>query len=103
MAMIKVKQHDVFKRWIKTVKDPKAKSSILSRVKRLAFGLLGDVKPVGGGLSELRIDTGKGYRVYFMRQGDELIIVLCGSQKKDQQKQIEMAKTLYKEWRTDNE
>ncbi|WP_263079859.1 type II toxin-antitoxin system RelE/ParE family toxin [Endozoicomonas sp. Mp262] len=101
--MIEVKQHDAFKQWIKTVKDPKAKSSILSRIKRLAFGLFGDVKPVGGRLSELRVDTGKGYRVYFTQQGDELVIVLCGSQKKDQQKQIELAKALYKEWRSENE
>jgi putative addiction module killer protein len=73
----------------------------------LEFGLFGDVKPVGGGLSELRIDIGKGYRVYFVRQGTELIIVFCGSQKKDQQKQIELAKALYKalykEWKANNE
>ena len=101
--MIMIKQHDTFRQWLKAVKDPKAKSLILSRIKRMAFGLFGDVKPVGGGFSELRIDTGKGYRVYFMRQGDELIILLCGSQKKNQQKQIELAKTLYKEWRNENE
>ena len=100
--MITVKQHDVFKKWLKSLRDPKAKSSIVSRVGRLKFGLFGDVKPVGGGLSELRIDIGKGYRVYLARQGSELIIVFCGSQKKDQQKQIELAKVLYKEWRTDN-
>ena len=101
--MITVKQHDVFRKWLKALKDPKAKSSILSRVKRLEFGLFGDVKPVGGGLSELRIDAGKGYRVYFVRQGSELIIVFCGSQKKDQQKQIDLAKALYKDWRASNE
>ena len=100
--MIKVKQHDVFRKWLKQVKDQKAKSAILSRLRRLEFGLLGDVKPVGGGFSELRVDSGKGYRVYLKRQGEELIIVFCGSQKKDQQKQIELAKALYEKWRVNN-
>ncbi|MFK0573799.1 type II toxin-antitoxin system RelE/ParE family toxin [Endozoicomonas sp.] len=79
-------------------------SSDLIPVRRFEFGLFGsDVKPVGEGLSELRVDVGKGYRVYFKRRGEELIIVFCGSQKKDQQKQIELARALYKEWRKANE
>ena len=99
-----MKQHEAFGKWLKTVRDQKAKAAILSRLKRLEFGLFGgDVKPVGDGLSELRIDIGQGYRIYYKQQGDELIIVFCGSQKKDQQKQIEQAKVLYKEWRKSNE
>lgn len=101
--MIKVKKHEAFDKWLVKVKDPKAKAAILSRVRRLEFGLFGDVKPVGDGMSELRIDTGKGYRVYFKQKGDVLIIVFCGSQKKDQQSQIKIAKDLSKKWESQNE
>ena len=102
--MIEIIQHNAFKEWLNKVKDHKARYAIATRLDRLAFGLFGgDVKPVGEGLSELRIDVGKGYRVYFKKQGNKLIVVFCGSQKKDQQKQIEKAKELAREWRKDNE
>ena len=72
---------------------------IASRLDRLAFGNAGDVKPVGHGISELRIDYGPGYRLYFLRRGDEIIILLCGGDKSSQQKDIKTAKLLAEEWR----
>jgi len=101
--MIEILRHKEFDKWLKGIKDSRAKASVTSRIDRLAFGLFGDVKPIGNGLSELRISIGKGYRVYFKQRGNKLIIVLCGSQKNDQKQQIEKAKELFKEWEKDNE
>lgn len=71
----------------------------MARIVRLADGNPGDVKPVGEGLSEMRIDHGPGYRVYFVRRGSVLVIVLCGGDKSTQARDIEMAKALAKEWK----
>ena len=81
------------------LKDERARALIASRLDRLAFGNAGDVKPVGHGISELRIDYGPGYRLYFLRRGDEIIILLCGGDKSSQQKDIKTAKLLAEEWR----
>ena len=78
------------------LRDPVARRRILQRVARLELGLLGDVKIVGGGISELRVDHGPGYRVYFMRRGGELIVLLCGGDKSTQSKDIARAKSLAK-------
>jgi putative addiction module killer protein len=67
-------------------------------MKRLAFGNPGDVKPVGQGISELRIDRGPGYRIYFQRRGDTIVILLCGGDKSTQARDIATAKRLSKEW-----
>jgi putative addiction module killer protein len=69
---------------------------------RLAFGHAGDVKPVGKGVSELRIDHGPGYRVYFVRRGNTVVILLCGGDKSTQDKDIETAKRLAKQWSEDS-
>jgi putative addiction module killer protein len=74
--------------------DATAKARIAVRVRRLAFGNPGDVKPIGGGLSELPIHHGPGYRVYFVRRGETLIVLLCGGDKRTQRRDIETAKTL---------
>ena len=71
-----------------------------SRLDRLAFGHAGDAKPVGDGISELRIHHGPGYRIYIKQQGDEIIILLCGGDKSTQNKDIRAAKRLAKEWST---
>jgi putative addiction module killer protein len=78
---------------------PRARAAIAARIFRLANGLAGDVTPVGQGVSELRIHYGPGYRVYFRQQGQELIILLCGGDKGSQNRDIEKAKQLAKEWR----
>ena len=78
------------------LRDPVARRRILQRVARLELGLLGDVKIVGSGMSELRVDHGPGYRVCFMRRGGELIVLLCGGDKSTQSKDIARAKSLAK-------
>ena len=71
---------------------------IASRLDRLAFGNPGDVKPVGHGISELRIDYGLGYRVYFQKRGSTIIVLLCGGDKRTQDRDIKTAKRLAAEW-----
>lgn len=71
---------------------------IASRLDRLAFGLAGDAEPVGQGVSELRIHHGPGYRIYFRKRGNTIIVLLCGGDKSTQVKDIKMAKRLAEEW-----
>lgn len=80
-----------FADWIDALRDLRARARIQARVERLAAGNPGDVKPVGQGVSELRIDYGPGYRVYYTRQGGQLIILLAGGTKKTQSKDIKAA------------
>jgi putative addiction module killer protein len=101
--MIEFKQTETFRKWRARLKDERARALIASRLDRLAFGNAGDVKPVGQGISELRIDYGPGYRVYFLRRGKEIVILLCGGDKSTQAKDIETAKRLSKEWSDDDE
>jgi putative addiction module killer protein len=97
--VIEFKQTETFRKWRTRLKDERARATIASRLDRLAFGNAGDVKPVGQGISELRIDYGSGYRVYFLRRGDEIIILLCGGDKSSQENDIKTAKRLAEEWR----
>lgn len=92
-----VQRTQVFSDWLASLKDAQARGSIAARVQRLTRGLTGDVEPVGNGISELRIHVGKGYRVYYKQQGQEVIILLCGGNKKTQPKDIALAKELAKE------
>lgn len=96
--MIEIKQTETFRNWERRLKDARAKAIIAARIFRLANGLAGDVKPVGGGISELRVDYGPGYRVYYMQRGAELIVLLCGGDKGTQQSDIKKAKRLASEW-----
>ena len=98
--MVEMVRSSTFDRWLGGLKDRRAVGRIAARLDRLALGNPGDVKPVGGGVSEMRIDYGPGYRVYFMRRGDVLIVLLCGGDKSSQPRDIERAKTLAKGWRT---
>ena len=95
--MIEVRQTAVFRAWLDGLRDRKARARILARIRRLSAGNPGDVKPVGSGVSELRIDYGPGYRVYFVRRGDMLIILLCGGDKSTQDHDIERAKAIARE------
>lgn len=95
--MLKVSQTEDFSRWLKGLRDAVAKAKILVRVERLADGNPGDVAPVGEGISELRIHYGGGYRVYFVRRGEELVVLLCGGDKSSQPSDIMRAKKLAKE------
>jgi putative addiction module killer protein len=95
--VVEIRETETFSRWLTTLRDAEAKARIAARVRRLAFGNPGDVKPVGDGVSELRIHYGPGYRVYFVQRGAVLVVLLCGGDKKTQQKDIEIAKQLAKE------
>ncbi len=86
----------VFDQWSARIKDKKAAFAIANRLDRAANGNFGDVKSLGDGVSEMRIFVGQGYRLYFTRQGGELIILLCGGDKSSQQRDIKTAKELVK-------
>jgi len=98
--MIDVQQTDTFKTWLDGLRDDRAAARIAIRIARLRSGLMGDVKPIGDGLSELRIDTGPGYRVYLAQRGRVLVVLLCGGDKRTQQRDIRLAKELAAQWRT---
>ncbi len=92
--MIEIRKTAVFARWMAGLRDHRARAKIAARIDRLAFGNPGDVAPVGGGVSELRIHEGAGYRVYFVRRGETIMVLLCGGDKDTQAKDIAKAKTL---------
>jgi putative addiction module killer protein len=96
-----IKQTATFQAWERKLKDKRAKAAIAARIFRVANGLMGDVSPVGQGVSELRIHYGPGYRVYFQQRGDELVILLCGGDKSTQSRDIETAKDLANDWSDD--
>ena len=92
--MIETQQTEVFSNWLSSLRDLAGKARILVRIDRLRFGLAGDSKSVGGSVSELRIDQGPGYRVYYAWRGRELIILLAGGDKGTQARDILRAKKL---------
>lgn len=92
--MIEIRQTAEYESWFEKLRDLQAKARILARIRRLSLGNLGDVKPVGEGVSELRITYGPGYRVYMKQQGDVLVILLVGGDKSSQKRDIERAKEL---------
>ena len=89
--MIEIRKTNVFARWLDGLRDMQARARILVRLERLASGNPGDVKPVGEGVSELRVNYGPGYRVYFKRQGLEVVILLAGGDKDSQTTDIKTA------------
>jgi putative addiction module killer protein len=88
-----------FGRWLGNLRDTAAKARIEARIRRLSLGNPGDVKPVGEGVSEMRIDHGPGYRVYFKRRGAWVAILLCGGDKSTQARDIATAKALAAQWK----
>jgi len=95
--VIEVRRTDVFESWLAGLRDLEARARITIRIRRLSLGNFGDSKPLGEGVSELRIHHGPGYRIYFVRRGKELVILLCGGDKSDQSRDIARAKKLAKE------
>ena len=95
--MIEVRQTRRFATWLAGLRDDRARARILKRLDRAQAGNLGDVAPVGEGVSEMRIFYGPGYRVYFVQRGSELIVLLCGGDKSTQAADIEEAKALARE------
>lgn len=99
--MVEVRQTVVFARWLDRLKDRRGRARILVRLDRLKLGNPGDVQPVLAGVSELRIDHGPGYRVYFVQCGAVLVILLCGGDKSTQSRDIARAKRMAEELNDD--
>jgi len=89
--MIEIRKTDTFAKWIDGLRDIRARARILVRIERLSLGNPGDVKPVGEGVSEMRIDYGPGYRVYFKKIGQTVVVLLAGGDKRTQAKDIKSA------------
>jgi putative addiction module killer protein len=89
--MIEIRKTDTFSKWIDGLRDIRARARILVRIERLSLGNPGDVKPVGEGVSEMRIDYGPGYRVYIKKIGQTVVVLLAGGDKRTQAKDIKSA------------
>ena len=100
---VEVLQTDFFANWLRKLRDAQARARIQIRIRRLSLGNFGDIKPIGEGVSELRIDYGPGYRVYLRQKGKQLVLLLVGGDKKTQQADIAKAKALAKEWNDGSE
>jgi putative addiction module killer protein len=97
--MMEIRETAEFSNWLRALRDQRGKAKILVRIDRLARGNPGDVEPVGEGVSELRIDYGPGYRIYFVKRGVALVLLLCGGDKRTQVKDIARAKRLATDYR----
>jgi putative addiction module killer protein len=95
--MVEIRQTEIYSRWFNSLRDRQARARIDIHIRRLSIGNPGDVKPVGKGVSELRIDYGPGYRVYFIQRGDTLIVLLAGGDKRTQNRDIKKALDLAQE------
>lgn len=95
--MVEVRKTQAFAKWLDGLRDTRARAKILVRLRRLSLGNFGDWKPVGEGVSELRIDYGPGYRIYLTRRGKAVIILLAGGTKKSQNRDITRAISLAQE------
>ena len=100
-APVEVRQTPEYAAWVKGLRDIRARARINARVRRLSLGNFGDVKTVGGGVSELRIDYGPGYRVYLIQRGAALVILLAGGDKSRQSADIARAREVAMRWETD--
>ena len=89
--MIEIRQIEIYARWFRRLRDRQARVRVDNRIRRLSLGNPGDVRPIGEGVSEIRIDYGPGYRVYFVRRGEELIVLLAGGDKDSQERDIRRA------------
>ncbi len=94
--MLQILQSESYADWFKRLRDDGAKTRTMLRIRRLSLGLFGDAKAVGAGVSELRLDYGPGYRVYFIRKGESVIILLAGGDKRSQVRDIQRAIALAK-------
>ena len=100
--MIEFRQTAAFRDWLAELRDEVAVKAIRRRLARLQVGLFGDAKAVGGLVHELRIDHGPGYRVYFAKRGEQVILLLCGGDKGDQARDLARARALAKAWKDED-
>ena len=96
--MIEVVESATFKRWIQRLRDRRAVARINARLRNVTFGHIGDAKSVGGGIFEMRIHYGPGYRLYYIREETRVVVLLCGGQKGTQTRDIERARRLAEDW-----
>jgi len=96
--VFEVRQTKQFREWLDGLRDLVAVKAVKRRIARVQIGLFGDAKRIGGGVHELRVDHGPGYRVYFARRGERLILLLCGGDKDSQARDIANAQALADEW-----
>ncbi len=97
--MIEIIESGAFRRWVDNLQDPRAIARIDARLRRVSMGNIGDNRSVGDGVFEMRIHYGPGYRLYFIREGMTVVVLLCGGDKGSQESDIARAKRLAKEWR----
>jgi len=97
--VVQVRQTEAYAKWFAGLRDRVARARIDIRIRRLSLGNSGDAKPVGGGVSELRVDHGPGYRVYFIQHGEVVIVLLAGGNKSTQENDIRRAKSLAKDFK----
>ena len=95
--MVEVRQTETYARWFGSLRDRQARARIDVRIRRLSLGNPGDVRPIGEGVSELRIDYGPGYRVYFVQTGQTVVVLLAGGDKRTQDRDVELALELARE------
>jgi putative addiction module killer protein len=95
---VEITQSGEYRPWFDSLRDVRAQARILARIRRLSLGNLGDAKSIGGGISELRIDYGPGYRVYIARHGDELVLLAYGGDKSRQKSDIARARQIAAAW-----
>ncbi|MGV3550069.1 type II toxin-antitoxin system RelE/ParE family toxin [Rhizobium sp.] len=93
---------EVYEAWFKKLRDEIARAAVVARLARIEAGNFGDARPVGNGISELRIHYGPGYRIYFQKRGNRIILLLCAGDKSSQQRDVERAKTIANEWTDDD-
>lgn len=96
-SMVEIRQTEAYFHWFDSLRDRQARARINARIRRLSLGNFGDVKPIGEGVSELRIDFGPGYRVYFVQRGQTLVVLLAGGDKRTQDRDIKKALKLARE------
>jgi len=95
--LTEIRQTDIFAAWFAGLRDRQARARITARIRRLSLGNPGDARPVGHGVSEMRIDYGPGYRVYFVQRGQVLVILFCGGDKRTQERDIARALAMARE------
>jgi putative addiction module killer protein len=99
LHMMEIRQTAIFAKWLRGLRDMQGRARIQMRLDRIERGLFGDVKSLGDGVSELRIDTGPGYRIYFVQRGQVMVILLCGGDKGTQSRDISAAKVMAADWK----
>ena len=97
--VIDIVESGTFKRWVRRLRDRRAVARINARLRNVSIGNFGDIRSIGDGISEMRIRYGPGYRLYFIRRGSTVVVLLCGGEKGTQQRDIERAKRLAQDWR----